>query len=309
MSGDYAEDQVNGAHGAEMTRLELARAAASSSRRDEDTPLTPVDAYTGSRERVTPGVRVVAGPVGEGRFHPSPSLDPKMIEAQIDGYLEDETGNIKPYAAPVVTAFSAATNALIDIYNARLQAQKDTSRTEANVILQVAAFAEKHSEKVTRKFDELGKALTKQIEALESSLTTPLKAAAERAGIAGELRAHFKGLTREERSKALEQAQREGQTEVLQAVLGAPAMLSGMTESERAIRTRIFNEAQAPQVTARLKALVKAKQLVEERGGLFITSIEKAIGADWKRINKLRAANSEAEKAFIVRDHFVDPTA
>ena len=137
-------------------------------------------------------------------------------------------------------------------------------------------------------------------------LTTPLKSAAERPGIAGELRAHFKTLSTENRSKALEEAQKTGQTEVLQAVLGAPAMLSGMTESERAIRTRMYHERNSPDIAKRLKAMRTAKDMIESRAGLFIMQVPQALGADWPRVHKLRAAHSEAEKAFILRDHTVD---
>lgn len=232
------------------------------------------------------------------------SLHPSNIE-NIEGYNEDT----RLYVSHVVTAFSAAYMGIDDIHKARAKAATNPSWTEAQQLLNVAKFAELHQEKITRKFDQVRKTLTTQIDAIESMLTTPLKHAAERPGIASEIRAHFKSLSNEQRWTALEDAQKEGQTEVLQAVLGSPGMLSGMNENERAVRTRLYHENQNPVISNRLKVMRAAKEMMEQRGGLVFGEVSKAIGADWRKIQKLREANTAAEQAFIVKDRTVDMSA
>lgn len=282
----------------------LAHAAASTGEHASSFHGAPVDQYVGPRSMPTLGKPVESGPTSKSLpFHPSPSLSPKVIEA-LDGF-EDA----KDLLGPVVTAFSAATNALIDIDKAKQQAQKDPSRTEANVLLQVAKFAETHQEKVTKKFDAVLKTLDTQINSREAMLSAPLKSAANSSIVATEVRAHVKAMSMDQRHKFLDERQRAGDTETLSMILGAQGFLSGMNDQERAVRTRLFNEAQNPQVSKQLKAMQAARDLVVTRGPLFLGQIEQAIGAQWRTIRRLREARDAAEAAFVLKDHTIDPTA
>lgn len=285
-------------------RAALARAAASTGERAIDFNRAPIDEYVGPRSMPIPGKPVESGPVSKSvPFHASPSLHPKNVEA-IEGF-EDA----KDLLGPVVTAFSAATNALIDIDKAKQQAKKDTSRTEANVLLQVAKFAETHQDKITRKFDAVLKAVDAQISSRETMLSAPLKSAATSSAVATEVRAHVKAMSHAERVKFLDDRQRIGDTETLSMILGAQGFLSGMSDKERAVRTRIFNESAQPIVAKQVKALLAAKEMLETRVPLFLVQIEKAMGADWRRIKRLREAHTAAEQAFIVQDHTADVTS
>jgi hypothetical protein len=186
---------------------------------------------------------------------------------------------------------------------------KDPSRTEANVLLQVSKFAETHQEKVTKKFDAVLKTLDAQIKSREAMLSAPLKSAANSSVVATEVRAHVKAMSPERRAAFLNERQQAGDTETLSMILGAQGFLSGMSDQERAARTRIFNETQNPQVTKQLKAMQAARDLIVTRGPLFLGQIEQAIGAQWRTIKRLREAHTAAEQAFIVKDHTVDVTS
>jgi|GEM_PF-502838 len=219
----------------------------------------------------------------------------------IDGFDEEAD----KYLAPVVTIFDAAYQTIGDIHKARKQAERNPGWTDAQRILQLAKLGEAQQDKLTKKWDSVYQNLTKQIEALESQFSAPMKAAAERPGIANEIRQHMKSLSNEGRLSLLNDAQKRGDVETLQAVLGAPAYLSGMTEEMRAIRTRMYHEAKAPDAAKRLRISQKAAEMMETRSHYIGTEITKAIGADWAKVKRLREAQDAAEQAFIVKDRTV----
>lgn len=220
----------------------------------------------------------------------------------IDGSDEDA----EKYLAPVVNIFDAAYQTIGDIHKARAQAAKNDGWTEAQRVLNLAKLGEAQQDKLTKKWDAVYKNLTTSIAAMEKQLNSPMKAAAERPGIANEIRQHFKSQNGEQRMLLLNDAQKRGDVETLQAVLGAPAYLSGMTEEMRAVCTRMFHMQQHPAVAHRLKVSQAAAKLMEERGGHILTEVTKAIGADWTKIKRLREAQTAAEQAFIVNDRTVD---
>lgn len=248
------------------------------------------------------GKPVATGPVGDGGFIPTLALDPKNVEL-IAGYDDPET---RAFLAPVVTAFSAAHLGLQDIDKAKRQAKRDPSRTEANVLLQVATFAETHQAKMTSKFDAVLRVLESQIKAREAMLTAPLTSAANSNVVAAEVRAHVKAMTAQERSRFLDERHMSCDASTLQMILGGPGFLCGMTDQERALRTRMYHEQQNPKVSAQLNAMNTARDLVLNRGPLVFSEVTRAIGADWRKIKRLREARSAADQAFIVREHTVD---
>lgn len=231
----------------------------------------------------------------------SPSLHPDTVRA-LDGFDDDS----ESYLGPVMALMDDAYNSIGDIHSAREAAQKDESLTPAQRILRLAKMGEAHQDRLAKKWDAVYKNLTTSIAALEKQLSAPMKAAAERPGIAAEIRQHAKGLTPDQRMKLLDEAEQRDDLETVQAILGAPAFLSGMTEEFRAVRTRQFHENQAPQVARRLKVSKAAATLMESRGGLLLTGITQAIGADWTKVKRLRDTSDATEQAFIVRDYSVD---
>ncbi len=222
----------------------------------------------------------------------TPSLHPANIEA-IDGFSDDTKG----YVNAAVDALSTAYDGLGKIHEAKAATSKNQAWNDEQKVLMVADFAEKTQTAITRKFDSAVASLTKGIDAMDAMLNNPIKADAERLNVAAEIRAHVKGLSLDERLKFLSDAQAAGDSESLRAVLGAPSYLSGLTEQERQVRTRMFHEKQSPETANRLKVMRAARDMLFQRAGLVLTEVEKGIGANWDKVQHLRKNQSAAEKA------------
>ncbi len=228
----------------------------------------------------------------------TPSLHPANVES-ISGY-DAETA---PAVVEVLGCFRIAYDALSDVHAARKAAASNPVLTDAARLLQVADFADKHQNTVTRKFDAARANLVKAITALDASLNEPLKLRAERPSIAAEVRAHVKALTSEQREAWFNERQRAGDMESLEMVLGVPGgYLSGMSDDERAIRTRMYHEMRQPIVAKRLKVMGAALEMLETRGPLLFKEMEKAVGASSRKVAALRSAKTTAEAAFILKD-------
>lgn len=226
----------------------------------------------------------------------TPSLHPQNV-LSLDGY-DNETA---PAVAPVLDAMRAAYEGLSQVHAAREAAAKDPSMTDAARVLRIAAFGEQHQNAITRKFDAAHANLTKAINALDSSLNEPLKLRADRPGIAGEVRSFVKGLSLAERENWFNERQRAGDMESLEHILGAPGYLSGLSDDERAVRTRFYHRLRQPVAARRLDVMRAGLNLIEQRGPLVWGELEKAVGADSRKVARLKEAKSAAEQAFILR--------
>jgi hypothetical protein len=225
----------------------------------------------------------------------APDLHPAVIEALADG---DET--VLPYLKPVQSWFESAYLSLGDLHTARQKGEADQSQTKASVILRVAKAAGAVQDKLLQRGESTLKAINTTIKSLETSLDTPLVQIANKGHVASEIRAHFKGLSVNERQKALQDAHARGDTEVMGAILGAPAILSGMTEEARSIHTRMWNEKAQREVSKRLNALTKARDHLERRLPLVLPQIMAAVGASWQKVNDLKAASNDFEASLIL---------
>jgi DNA-binding phage protein len=233
----------------------------------------------------------VAGQADAHAYMVTPSLDPELIKKGIDGF-EDHAG----YLQCAVDAFSLAHVTLEKIGEARRQARKNGAWTEAQQLLVVAKDAERAQERMTKAMDNAFKTLTKGIEHTEAELSKPLQTAADNS-LSAEMRNHFKGMKSEDRAKLLSEALAENDTRVLHAVLGAHHALSGMSKVEQQVWTRRFHEQANPQVVSRLSAMQKGLAFVERNGPLVVIEVEKALGASWAKINKIKGASTAAEQA------------
>ncbi|MCO6413525.1 MAG: hypothetical protein J5I92_12375 [Thiogranum sp.] len=226
--------------------------------------------------------------------HISPGLHPSNIE-RLDGYEEH-----KPYLNEALEAFSTGYEGINDIWKARDAAAKNPTMNDAGRLLTVAGFAEKKQNIITRKFDAAVSSLDKAIAGMESMLTEPLKQAAASGTIPQEIRAYVKSLKIDARNKFLADALNDGDVQTLQSVLGAPGYLSGLSEKERQIRTRLYHEHKSPETAARLKAVTTARDMLKERSQLLFDEFEKALGAKWDKVKQLREAKSQSDAAFVI---------
>lgn len=288
MSGDHAEDQVN--IGEQAGEAQLGN-------------VTLGDAITLARAMnlVQQGPRKTSnlpppgsvGPVMQGRYIPNLSLDPGNVK-HIEGYVDHEG-----YVSHVTEAFSICHVGLKALSDAREQVKKDPSKTEAQQILMTAQAAEKLQERCARAMDSSRKRLMDGIKTLDDSLSKPLTTAADNS-LSREVREHVKELSTEKRMEFMSDAFKKNDVKTLQAVLGAMPYLSGLTDEMQAQFTRSLHEKQQPVIAARLKTMRKALDLVESRGPLVFGEIEKALGARFDVVQRLRNLQSAGEQALFL---------
>ena len=236
-----------------------------------------------------PGEKVA----GQGDAVPytvTPSLDPGCVKA-IEGF-EDHAG----YLQCAVEAFSVAHVGLQKIADARRQAARNPAWTEAQQVLIVSAEASKMQDRMARAMDSARVRLEQGIAHTDAELSKPLQMAADHV-LSAEMRGHIKSLKPEERSKLLSEALAENDTTVLNAVLGAHHHLSGLSKVEAQTYTRRFHEKNQPQVASRLNAMRKGLELVERTAPLVLIETEKALGAKWSQVSRIKTASNAAEQA------------
>lgn len=184
---------------------------------------------------------------------------------------------------------------------AREQADRNPGWNEDQKLLQVDSFAAKHLAKITRTFDNTRNRLVQSITYIEAELTTPIEAQAA-GGVAAEVRAHIKGLTTAERMTVIQRAIEEGDHIVSTAVLGAPAMLTGIDANMQKTLTRFYHERQQPEKAKRLKVMQAAKAMIENDASKVFNEMEKAVGGSSSKAKKVREAQAKAEKALAFKD-------
>ncbi|MEZ0002919.1 hypothetical protein [Sinorhizobium fredii] len=226
----------------------------------------------------------------------SASLHPDNVK-QINGY-DDETA---PVLAPTMTAFSEAYEGIRAVHNAREKAKTNPTWNEAQQIIATDDFAQKQFARIAKVMDSTRVNLEKGIEHLEKELSQPLESKAAQ-GIASEIRAHVKGLSMDKRHALIRGAIEQGDHMTVSAVLGTVPYLSGLDAQFQAIYTRQWNEKASPATAKRLRAMVGARELIEQRAGLVFGELEKAVGAPPHKAKALREAKTAAEKAFILKD-------
>lgn len=233
------------------------------------------------------------GPVGSGKYHPSPSLHELVIQS-IDGY-EEHSG----YIASALDAFSTATVGLENLNKAREHVRRDPSKNEAAQILMVAGEAEKLQTRLLAKFDHAFRTISKSIAHVEGQLNAAMTSRADHT-ISREVREHVKGLNTADRADFMGDALKNNDLPTLEAVLGAQPFLSGLTRVEQARHLRQYRESAHPELAARLRVLQRALALVADRGPIVMIEVKRCLGADFATVARLKAANSDAEKALLL---------
>lgn len=226
----------------------------------------------------------------------TPALHPQNIQ-EVDGYDEDTAGIL----GMTETAFSEAYVRLGEVHTAREKARTNPAWTEAQQVLVTDDFAQKQFGIIARHFDRAAANLKTIADATEAELAAPVENKAS-SFISGEIRRHTKELPDEKRMAFVMEAIRDGDARTAQAILGAPAYLSGLTRNMQVELTRMFNEHHEPLKAKRLMAARSALELIGKRSPLVFREIEKSVGAPAAKVAKLRAARTEAEKAFVLRE-------
>lgn len=214
----------------------------------------------------------------------SPSLHPTVIES-IEGYNEETASHV----ADALRAFTTAYTQLGKIHEFREAIAPDTSKTEDAKLLRVSDYATNRMNEATKAFDNADKGLLARIAHAEAELTTPLKATKAISGVAVEIRAHVKALPVDERRAWFAEALEANDTASIEAVLAGPGYLSGLQAKEVAHYTRLYHEKLNPQMFQRLQVMKQAHIMLRERAGLVISGVQKAMGADFRKVQQVEA--------------------
>lgn len=226
----------------------------------------------------------------------TPALHPTNVE-KIEGYDADTALVL----GQTVTAFSEAYIGIGKVHTAREAAKRNPTWNEAQQVIKTQDMADAVFARVAKAMDSEGARLSKAIAHLEGELSQPVEARASHP-IAQEIRAHIKSLPAGQRMPFIKQAIEAGDHETAQAALGTVPYLSGIDPNTRAILTRMYHEKAQPALAKRLKAMQGAKALIEDRGGLVMRELEKAVGMRADKVQRLRNARNEAEQAFVLKD-------
>jgi hypothetical protein len=220
------------------------------------------------------------------------TLDPERFRL-IDGYNDDT----RPFVDDVVSAYSDIYHTLQKIHDARVHAERNPAWTPENRILIVGRETAKQKERTLTRLARAERDLRARIAHTESELTKPL---VERAGMGtlnAEVRAHFKGLDRPERTRLLREAMERGDGATLEAVLGGQYFLSGLTEIDHQHFVREYHERSNPQLVRRLDLMNRFLGEIERNGQVVIDQFDKAVGARPADVAAIHAANARAEAA------------
>jgi len=223
------------------------------------------------------------------------SYHPLTIDA-IEG-VNEETA---PYVKPAKEVLSLAYVTLNQLNEARRAVQHDESLTEAGKLLKLADFASKHQELVTRKFDAVHKNLSVGIGALERQLNAPVVEAARVSPFAVEIRDHVKAMNPDQRMQWLNEMTRKDDRQSLNAVLGAPSYLTGLSDEMKAGYAAHYHRTTNPGLVARLDVMKKALDKVETLGGRLLLDVEKSLGHKhgWSEVSRVRAVKVKANDPF-----------
>lgn len=130
----------------------------------------------------------------------TPTLHAETLKA-LDGF-DDST---MPYIAPAIEALDDAYQTIGKLHDGRDAAKKNQAWTEGQQVLAVSETANRHQQRLLKKFDGLVSTMDKQIAKFEEELSQPLESRAS-VGIAGEVRKFVKDMPTEERHKFLQEA-------------------------------------------------------------------------------------------------------
>ncbi|MFL6725056.1 MAG: hypothetical protein ACJ8FS_00910 [Sphingomicrobium sp.] len=216
---------------------------------------------------------------------------------KLDG-VDEET---LPVLGHVMAAFSEAYSGLGAVHTARDAAKGDPTLNEAAQIIKTQDLADRIFSKVAQRMDGSRASLVAGIAHLEKEMMQPVESRASHP-VSQEIRAHIKGLPSGERMGFIKQAIDAADHDTAMAALGAPAYLSGIEAGMQASLLKLYREKANPAMAKRLKAMTSAKALIEDRGGLVLKEMEKAVGLPPHKVQRLRQAKSKSEQAFVLKD-------
>lgn len=222
----------------------------------------------------------------------SADLHPGVV-AHLDSY-DDDTASI---LARTESAFDNAYKTLIRVNDAAEAARSDPTMTAAAAIVKSQTFADQAFKGIAAGFDGATDNLKTVIAGIEREFSAPIECQAGTM-MSGELRAYVAKLDQNKRLDFVMNAIKDDDQRLATAVLGAPAVLSGLKPEMMPVLRQMYFEHHQPVQAKRLKAAKAGLDLLGARAGLVFRNLERAVGADRATVNKHRAAAARTAKAF-----------
>ncbi len=231
----------------------------------------------------------------------SPALDPETYRS-VEGYNDSTRG----YVDDVVSVFNDLYVTLGKLHEARELWERNPASTPEQRVLIVGKEAAKQKDRLAQRLDRASRDLDARITQTEGELSKPLEARALGA-LNAEVRAHAKGLDREDRARLIREAMEADDETTLASILGSPPYLSGLTNEDQAHYTHQYHARKNPHLIARLALMREVREKMDKtgaNGGAFHKAFEKVVGA---RPNDVRAIADANERAMAALN--IEPTA
>jgi hypothetical protein len=229
----------------------------------------------------------------------SPALDPETYRA-IEGYT-DETA---PFVGNVIHAFTDAYDVLGKLHTARELWQSNPAVTKEGAVVIVKKEADKHQQRVFRRFDLAATDLAATIQHTEGLLNEPLTERAGLGSLNAEVRNHVKAMDRSEREAFMRDALERDDVPTLEAILGAQCFLSGLTPLDHAHYLREYHTKKRPDLVRRLDVMNRFRERLDRIGPILHAQFAKAVGADAGLAALYQQADDRAKAALKI-----EPTA
>ncbi|GEM_PF-6858573 len=142
-----------------------------------------------------------------------------------------------------------------DKHNRVMQNQMHTPLKRASMS---RSFARQEIDKANKSLQKAADKANEEIEELNSEINQELTQHAEKGRFAPEIRRNIKDLDEEKRTEAVLKAINEGDKQTAAAVLGAPAMLSGLSKEQHQNLKEIYRNRIHGDKIKRIKALERA---------------------------------------------------
>ncbi|MEJ7927128.1 hypothetical protein WG908_10225 [Sphingobium sp. AN641] len=202
----------------------------------------------------------------------SPSLDPSAMSL-----VEEYDDDTRPLLGAAETLLSQAHKAIGAIHDCKEAVKGNLTLNDFARLVAVDDQAGKLMTPVFQSWDRVTGVLDANIAKFEAELNQPVEQRAT-ASMASEIRTYFRGLKTGERMVAINQAIRDGDEITVTAVLGGRPYLSGFDAEMSAILLKEWHAHAQPVKAKQLRAMQRAKQILEERSGILKREWRSAVG-------------------------------
>jgi hypothetical protein len=201
-----------------------------------------------------------------------------LTEAAVDKFRKrDGEGEIvaEPELQALSSAMHAARSEVEKIVALSEAVAADPTMTPGRQALKVKEATVHAGGRAAEKIDAARAKAEEALQALRASTAAP---AVPRGAppLQAEIRQRLAAMTEKQRTEAINSAIKTGNDLILSAVLSAPALLSGMSDMQHALRVEQFRRARYPAEADRIDRLQKAIEAIDRGSEMLVSFIKSA---------------------------------